>query len=56
LVDAARALNALSALGLLLPAEIDIQAAEVTGTRPAPTFSALGNLLKNIRRHLGLGM
>lgn len=55
LVDAARTLNALSALGLLLPAETDIQAAEITRTQPAPTFSALGNLLKNIRRHLGLG-
>lgn len=55
LVDAARTLNALSALGLLLPGETDIQAAEVTRTQSAPTFSALGTLLKNIRRHLGLG-
>ncbi len=56
LVEAARTLNALSALGLLLPAETDIQAAEVTRAQSVPTFSALGNLLKNIRRHLGLGL
>ena len=55
LLDAARTLNALSALGLLLPAENEIQSAEVPRTQAAPTFSALGALLKNIRRHLGLG-
>ena len=56
LVDAARTLNALSALGLLLPGETDIEAAEVPRAQSAPTFSALGALLKNIRRHLGLGV
>lgn len=56
MVDAARTLNALSALGLLLPAETDIEPAEVPRAQPAPTFSALGALLKNIRRHLGLGV
>ena len=56
LVDAARTLNALSALGLLLPAETDIEAAELPRAEPAPTFSALGALLRNIRRHLGLGV
>lgn len=52
--DAARTFNALSALGLLLPAEC---ATDVVDTpRVQPPFSALGSLLRNIRKHLGLGV
>lgn len=54
LIDAARTLNALSALGLLLPAESEIESAEAM--RSPPAFSALGSLLRNIRKHLGLGV
>ena len=55
-LDAARTLNALSALGLLLPAETDIEAKEAPRSQSTPALSALGALLKNIRRHLGLGV
>jgi hypothetical protein len=56
LVDAARTLNALSALGLLLTAENEIRPAETPRSRTTQSFSALGSLLKKIRSHLGLGV
>jgi hypothetical protein len=55
LVDAARTLNALSASGLLLSTEIDIRAAGIPRPQPPPAFNVLANLLRNLRRHLGLG-
>lgn len=53
--DAARTLNALSALGLLLPAESDTESVVAARAPATPTVNALGALLRNIRRHLGLG-
>ena len=55
LKDAARTLNALSALGLLLPAESGAGSVESARSQSTPTFGALGALLRNIRRHLGFG-